>query len=101
MKRVAAGAAQGGPLIPIESTDIGASDEGFNAGLAVAATAIAKLDCLVTALNPLPLAQPSEIVSLSSSFGARTDPFNEELAIHSGLDYSGPSGSPFPAPAPT
>jgi len=99
MKRVAAGAAQGGPLIPIESADIGASDESFNAGLADAATAIAKLDGVVTALNALPLAAPSEIGSLSSGFGARIDPFNEELAFHSGVDYSGPSGSPVRATA--
>jgi murein DD-endopeptidase MepM/ murein hydrolase activator NlpD len=94
MKRVtAAGAGQGGPLVPIESTDIGGTDDGFNAGLADAATAIAKLDGVVTALNALPLAAPSEFGGLSSGFGARIDPFNEQLAFHSGVDYSGPSGS--------
>jgi murein DD-endopeptidase MepM/ murein hydrolase activator NlpD len=99
MKRVDAGAGQGGPLIPIESIDIGASDEGFNTGLADAATAIAKLDGVVTALNALPLATPSEAVSVSSGFGARVDPFNEQLAFHSGVDFSGPSGSPVRATA--
>ena len=94
MKRVtAAGAGQGGPLVPIESTDLGGTDDGFNAGLADAATAIAKLDGVVTALNALPLATPSEAAGLSSGFGARIDPFNEQLAFHSGVDYSGPSGS--------
>src|ERR1700704_2103124 len=99
MKRVDASAGQGGPLIPIESMDIGVSDEGFNTGLTDAATAIAKLDGVVTALNALPLAMPSEVGSLSSGFGARVDPFNEELAFHSGVDYSGPSGSPVRATA--
>jgi murein DD-endopeptidase MepM/ murein hydrolase activator NlpD len=93
MKRITAGAGQGGPLIPIESLDIGASDEGFNTGLADAATAITKLDGVVTALNALPLAAPSETGSLSSGFGARLDPFNEQLAFHSGVDFSGPTGS--------
>ena len=93
MKRVATGAGQGGPLIPIESADISVSDEGFNTGLADAATAIAKLDGVVTALNALPLATPSDVGSLSSGFGARVDPFNEQLAFHSGVDFSGPSGS--------
>jgi murein DD-endopeptidase MepM/ murein hydrolase activator NlpD len=99
MKRVDAGAGQGGPLIPIESSDIGATDEGFNASLADASAAIAKLDGVVTALNALPLAMPSEVVSVSSGFGARMDPFNEELAFHSGVDFSGPSGSPVRATA--
>lgn len=94
MNRVETGAGQGGPLIPIESTDIGATDGGFNTSLADAATAIAKLSGVVTALNSLPLTTPSEVGSLSSGFGARIDPFNEELAFHSGVDYSGPSGSP-------
>jgi murein DD-endopeptidase MepM/ murein hydrolase activator NlpD len=93
MKRVTAGAGQGGPLIPIESADIGSTDESFNASLADAATAIAKLDGVVTALNALPLGTPSEAGSLSSGFGARIDPFNEQLAFHSGVDFSGPSGA--------
>jgi murein DD-endopeptidase MepM/ murein hydrolase activator NlpD len=94
MKRVtAAGAGQGGPLLPIESTDIGGTDDGFNASLADATAAMAKLDGVVTALNALPLDTPSDFGSLSSGFGARIDPFNEQLAFHSGVDYSGPSGS--------
>ena len=28
-----------------------------------------------------------------SGFGARVDPFNENLAFHSGVDFSGPKGS--------
>jgi murein DD-endopeptidase MepM/ murein hydrolase activator NlpD len=100
MKRVATvGGGQGGSLIPIESTDIGATDEGFNTGLVDAAAAIAKLDGVVTALNALPLATPSEVGSVSSGFGARVDPFNEELAFHSGVDFSGPAGSPVRATA--
>jgi murein DD-endopeptidase MepM/ murein hydrolase activator NlpD len=93
MKRVTAGEGQGGPLIPIESADIGATDEGFNASLTDAVAAIAKLDGVVTALNALPLATPSQAGGVSSGFGARLDPFNEQLAFHSGVDFSGPSGS--------
>jgi murein DD-endopeptidase MepM/ murein hydrolase activator NlpD len=99
MNRVSSGHGQGGELIPLEpSSD--ALGEGFTAGIAEAATAMEKLDDVVTALNALPLAAPTEFGSVSSGYGARIDPFNEHLAFHSGIDFSGPKGEDVQVTAP-
>ena len=98
MNRVAAGSDQGGPLIPLESTD--STDEGFSAGIADATRAMEKLDDVVAALRAVPLIAPAELGSVSSGFGARVDPFNEELAFHSGIDFSGPLGADVRVTAP-
>ena len=37
---------------------------------------------------------------ISSGFGYRRDPFNAHPAMHSGLDFRGPTGSPIYATAP-
>jgi murein DD-endopeptidase MepM/ murein hydrolase activator NlpD len=99
MKRVSAGHGAGGPLIPIDLSDSDA-DEGFTATIVQAATAMEKLDDVVTALNAVPLAAPTEVGGVSSGFGARIDPFNEQLAFHSGIDFSGPKGSDVQVTAP-
>jgi len=100
MKRVSAVQGQGGPFIPVESSDASASEEGFTAGIVEAATAMEKLTGVVTALNAVPLAAPIDEGYVSSGFGARIDPFNERLAFHSGMDYSGRWGSDVRATAP-
>lgn len=99
MKRVSATHTAGGPLIPIDPSD-GAEDEGFTTTIVQAATAMEKLDDVVTALNAIPLAAPTEVGGISSGFGARIDPFNEQLAFHSGIDFSGPKGSDVQVTAP-
>ena len=59
-----------------------------------------KLDDVVAALRAVPLIAPAELGSVSSGFGARVDPFNEELAFHSGIDFSGPLGADVRVTAP-
>jgi murein DD-endopeptidase MepM/ murein hydrolase activator NlpD len=71
-----------------------ATSEGFTATINDTLTAMGKLDTIVTALNAVPLSPPTEFGSVSSGFGARVDPFNERLAFHSGVDFSGPKGTP-------
>jgi murein DD-endopeptidase MepM/ murein hydrolase activator NlpD len=61
--------------------------------VADAAGAMGKLDDVVRALHAVPLIAPTETPSVSSGFGARIDPFNEQLAFHSGVDLSGPKGA--------
>lgn len=90
IKRLSGEAGQGGPLIPIELADM---DEGFAVNGSEASATIDKFDRIVATLNALPLAEPTEIGGVSSGFGARVDPFNEELAFHSGVDFSGPTGA--------
>jgi murein DD-endopeptidase MepM/ murein hydrolase activator NlpD len=97
MKRVAAGTGAATP-IPELSADFG--DDAFGAGAADAASAMGKLHDVVASLNAIPLITPTEVGSISSGFGERVDPFNEQLAIHTGIDFSGPKGSDVRVTAP-
>jgi murein DD-endopeptidase MepM/ murein hydrolase activator NlpD len=97
--RIAAARGDAGRQIPVElSADV--ADDAFGAGIADAATAMGKLHDVVNALNTVPLISPTELGSVSSGFGARVDPFNEQTAFHSGVDFSGPKGSDVRATAP-
>jgi len=83
---------QSGPFIPLTLSSDGTEDS-FSTGVAEAATAVGKLDEVVRALKAIPLISPAQLGSLSSGFGARVDPFNEQLAFHSGVDLSGPKNA--------
>ena len=50
-------------------------------------------------LNRVPLRTPSAGASISSGFGARTDPFLGRPAFHAGLDFEGDLGEPVKATA--
>jgi murein DD-endopeptidase MepM/ murein hydrolase activator NlpD len=76
------------------------TDDAFGAGLAEASTAMGKLYDVVSALKAIPLISPTALGSVSSGFGERQDPFNEQLAFHSGIDFSGPKGSDVRVTAP-
>jgi murein DD-endopeptidase MepM/ murein hydrolase activator NlpD len=96
-KRVVA--AQGTAAQPFEfATD--ATDDAFGAGVNDAAAAMGKLHDVVAALKAIPLISPTQVGSVSSGFGERVDPFNEQLAFHSGVDFSGPKGSDVRVTAP-
>ena len=45
-------------------------------------------------LSHIPISIPVTYVSLSSGFGVRTDPLNNFLSEHTGLDFQGPIGMP-------
>ena len=53
-----------------------------------------RLDSLMLAIHALPLAAPLEDYELTSPFGSRDDPFNEQTAFHEGVDLGAPVGSP-------
>jgi murein DD-endopeptidase MepM/ murein hydrolase activator NlpD len=96
--RISAGRSGASPLPAELSAEV--TDDAFGAGIAEAATAMGKLHDVVSALNAVPLISPTELGSVSSGFGARVDPFNEQTAFHSGIDFSGPKGSDVRATAP-
>jgi murein DD-endopeptidase MepM/ murein hydrolase activator NlpD len=52
-----------------------------------------RLDSLILAIHALPLAAPLEDYELTSPFGSRDDPFNEQSAFHEGVDLGAPVGS--------
>ena len=86
-------AAMGGPLEKFGKN--GAIDPRFERlGLS-----LARMGALERGLQGIPQVAPANIASVTSSYGYRRDPFTGAGAMHSGLDFRGPSGSPIYAAA--
>jgi murein DD-endopeptidase MepM/ murein hydrolase activator NlpD len=102
-QRVAAAQNVGGPYVPLQSMRIvGIADEAFQAAYRGAASEIAQLNDLLSALRHVPLTTPvhgSEF-ERTSGFGARIDPFTRRFAFHPGLDFAGPWGAGVQSTAP-
>ncbi len=81
--------AMGGPL---ESADLDPRFEKL--GLSVA-----RMAALERGLQSIPQAMPASMDAISSGFGFRSDPFSGSGAMHSGLDFRGPTGAPIYAAA--
>ncbi|KZL21832.1 Murein DD-endopeptidase MepM [Pseudovibrio axinellae] len=52
---------------------------------------------LNTKVNALPFARPLPNFTISSTYGARTDPFLGRTAIHTGIDFKAPRNTPIKA----
>lgn len=84
--------AMGGPLEKLALGNDGVLDPRFERlGLS-----LARMSALETSLDTLPHFKPAN-TRLSSGFGFRRDPFNGHGAMHSGLDFAGPQGTPIAA----
>ncbi len=82
--------AQGGPFIPFfGSPKKDVRDPRF-ARLAVS---LNKMDAMERALAAIPTSMPAAVMLMSSGFGYRHDPFTGAGAMHSGLDFKGPTGT--------
>lgn len=87
--------AMGGPLESMASEGDGSLDPRFERlGLS-----LARMSALERGLDQIPQYMPADIGSISSGFGYRRDPFTGRAAMHSGLDFRGPTGSPIVAAA--
>lgn len=87
--------AMGGPLELLTSDANGRIDPRFERlGLS-----LARMSALERGLQGIPQVLPASIESISSGFGYRRDPFNGGGAMHSGLDFRGPTGAPIYAAA--
>ena len=84
----------GGPFVPMPKNAAGAAD--FDP-VALFNSHADRLDNLIMAMRTLPLAQPLEDAEVTSPFGARDDPFNEQTAFHEGVDFGAPLNSPVSA----
>jgi murein DD-endopeptidase MepM/ murein hydrolase activator NlpD len=82
----------GGPLLPLVGSYVRTDDDSYNAQVTEATASVNKLSDVVAALRAVPLVPPTT-GDVSSGFGERVDPFNENLAFHSGVDFSGPKGT--------
>lgn len=60
---------------------------------------LARMAALERGLQGIPNVLPASIEMISSGFGYRRDPFNGHAAMHAGLDFRGPVGTPIHAAA--
>lgn len=81
----------GGPLVPMPKSATAAP--GFDP-VTLFNDRADRLDNLILAIHALPLASPLDDYELTSPFGSRDDPFNEQSAFHEGVDLGAPVGSP-------
>lgn len=89
-----AAAAMGGPFVPVPFVDP------FTNELTRLADALSNLRDVQQATTALPLRAPVENAAASSNFGVRLDPFFRRPAMHAGIDYPAPTGTPVLASAP-
>jgi len=86
-----ADSAVGGPLIPVSRADAAA----FEKSLAAARAHIADSQRLGRVIEGLPVRRPlPRHHETTSPFGTRHDPFTRGLALHAGLDFRAPTGTP-------
>jgi murein DD-endopeptidase MepM/ murein hydrolase activator NlpD len=60
---------------------------------------LARMAVLERAMDGIPQVVPASDQAITSGFGYRRDPFNGHAAMHSGIDFKGPVGSPIFAAA--
>jgi len=85
-------AAMGGPFEALSAADLDPRFERL--GLSLARMAVFE-----RALDGIPQVVPASIQAITSGFGFRRDPFNGRGAMHAGIDFKGPIGSPIFAAA--
>lgn len=86
----------GGPFIPFfgsKSKDV--TDPRFTR----LAVSLERMDSLERALRGMPTSMPAAVMSMTSNFGYRHDPFTGAGAMHAGVDFRGPIGTPILAAA--
>jgi murein DD-endopeptidase MepM/ murein hydrolase activator NlpD len=89
-------AGRGGPFIPFVTRPAKSVRDPRFVKLAAS---LDQMRAMERALAAIPTAMPSAIVSMSSGFGYRHDPFTGAGAMHSGIDFKGPTGTPILAAA--
>jgi murein DD-endopeptidase MepM/ murein hydrolase activator NlpD len=87
---------QGGPLIPLS----GRPTDDFHRKLTQVHTTLRQAEKMRMVMDILPTHRPlAEQFETTSSFGLRSDPFTGQSALHSGIDFRAPTGTPVRAGA--
>jgi len=86
---------KGGPYLRLATSEDGSLDPRFRR----LGASLARMDALERGLASIPQIHPSNIASISSGFGYRSDPFTGGAAFHAGVDFKGPKGAPIFAAA--
>ncbi len=89
-------AAQGGPF---ESFFGSAKKDVRDPRFTRLAASLGRMDAMERALAAIPTSMPAAVMLMSSGFGYRSDPFTGGGAMHAGLDFKGPIGTPILAAA--
>lgn len=89
--RPAGDTAIGGPFVPLDDdTDL----EAFRSKADLVAEQMEQYADLRRTAIALPLAKPIATAPITSRFGTRMDPFLRRRAMHSGIDFKAPTGTP-------
>jgi murein DD-endopeptidase MepM/ murein hydrolase activator NlpD len=89
--------AQGGPLVPVST---GKAVGSFEHRLSQAQFAVTQAERMRRIVSGLPTNRPMPAeFEQTSGFGPRSDPFTRAMAMHTGIDFRAPTGSPVRATA--
>ncbi len=89
---------RGGPFIPYRGR-MGKA-KALGQSFAALEGALFRMEVLERTLVAVPSGNPADVLMMSSGFGYRSDPFTGSGAMHAGLDFRGPIGTPILAAAP-
>lgn len=93
-----AASGQGGPFIPYRGR-MGKA-KALGPSFAALEGALFRMEVLERTLVAVPSGRPADVLMQSSSYGYRSDPFTGAAAMHAGIDFRGPIGTPILAAAP-
>ena len=89
----------GGPFIPFLTKDRlpSGAKQGLHPSLRHLNNILSRMDVLERSLIAIPSSMPANSAMMSSGYGYRRDPFTRAGAMHSGIDFKGPWGTPIMA----
>ena len=89
--------AQGGPFLPWLTRH---EDRPTDPALKKLEATLLRMEQVESLIVALPSGSPADGMQTTSGFGTRYDPFNGQRAMHAGIDFRGPHGSPILSAAP-